>query len=306
MSDCEMKILLLLKRGLGNQLFQYAAGLFFARHYGAALEIIREPHHLGVSFGHPRPFLLSDFCISAPVRKLTLWDRLVCSIAPIKKPVAGTARLVSRTAVYRQHFLTDGTFLRELPISRSTRNVYLEGNFQAHRFAQDVDQRIRTEIVFRNPASGHNLETLNQIRAAESSVSLHIRRGDYVVRGEGPQVLSLGYSVRAMQMMTEKLRKPNFFVFSDDIDFARENLPRGKNVIFVDHNDEGHACEDLRLMSACRHNIIANSTFSWWGAWLNSNPGKLVCAPLSWHNINPDVHYPDLIPPTWQRIAIDA
>jgi len=303
MSDCEMKILLLLKRGLGNQLFQYAAGLFFARHYGAALEIIREPHHLAVSFGHPRPFLLSNFCISTPVRELTMRDRLMCSVALIKRPVASTARFVSRTAVYRQHFLADGTFLRELPISRRTRNLYLEGNFQAHQFAQELEQRIRAEFSFRNSAFGNNLATLSQIRAAQHSVSLHFRRGDYVVRGKGPKVLSLSYYERAMRSMLERLRKPIFFVFSDDIAFARENLPNGENIVFVDHNDEANACEDLRLMSACSHNIVANSTFSWWGAWLNPNPTKVVCAPMSWQNINPDVPYTDLIPPTWQRIA---
>jgi hypothetical protein len=109
-----------------------------------------------------------------------------------------------------------------------------------------------------------------------------------------------------MQTINDRLSNPTFFVFSDDIAFARENLPKGDNIVYVDHNDEANGCEDFRLMSACSHNIIANSTFSWWGAWLNPNPAKLVCAPMSWHNINPDVSYPDLIPPSWMRIAIDA
>jgi hypothetical protein len=301
-----MKILLCQKCGLGNQLFQYAAGLFFAKKYGATLEIIREPNHLAVSFGCPRPFMLSNFCISAPVRELTSRDRLMCSVALIKKPVAATARFVSRTAVYQQYYLTDGTFLPELPIPRSTKSLYLEGFFQAYPYAQGVEQQIRTEYRFRNPASGKNLEILNQIQAAENSVSLHVRSGDYLTRGAGPQVLSLSYHVRAMRTVVERLRNPTFFVFSDDIDFARENLPKGENIVFVDHNDEVNGHEDLRLMSACRHNIIANSSFSWWGAWLNPNPAKLVCAPSSWHNINPDVPYPDLIPPSWLRIAIDV
>jgi len=301
-----MKIFLRQKCGLGNQLFQYAAGLFFARKFGATLEIIREPDHLAVSFGRPRPFMLSNFCISAPVRELALRDRLMCSVAQIKKPVAATARFITRTAVYRQHYLTDGTFLPELPIPHSTKSLYLEGFFQAYPYAQNIEQQIRTEFSYRNPASGKNLEILNQIRAVENSVSLHIRTGDYFTRGAGPQVLSLSYHARAMQAVLERFRDPVFFVFSDDIAFARKNLPMDHDIQFVDHNDETNGHEDLRLMSACRHNIIANSTFSWWGAWLNPNPSKLVCAPSSWHNINPNVPYPDLIPPSWLRIATDA
>jgi hypothetical protein len=301
-----MKIHLLLKRGLGNQLFQYAAGLYFAKKYGATLEIIREPEKLAVSFGHPRPFMLSEFRISAPVRGLTTSDRLMCSVAPIKKPIAATARLATRTVAFRQHYLTDGTFLPALPIARSTRNVYLEGNFQAHQFAQEIEQTIRTEFQLRNPASGKNLSSLNQIRAAENPISVHVRCGDYKVRGAGPQVLPLSYHLRAMQTLVQKVANPRFFVFSDDIAFARENLPEGYDMVFVDHNDEANGQEDLRLMSACRHHIIANSTFSWWGAWLNPQPTKLVCAPMNWHNINTSVPYPDLIPPDWLRIAVDA
>ena len=109
-----------------------------------------------------------------------------------------------------------------------------------------------------------------------------------------------------MQTILERLRNPTFFVFSDDIAFVRENMPKRENIVFVDHNDEVNCHEDLRLMSACAHNVIANSTFSWWGAWLNPNPTKLVCAPSSWNNINPDVPYPDLIPPGWLRIAVSA
>lgn len=301
-----MKILLLLKRGLGNQLFQYAAGLFFAKKYRATLEIIREPDNLAVSFGHPRPFLLSNFCITTPVRQLTTRDRLMCSVALIKKPVAATARFASRTAVYRQHYLTDGTFLPELPIPRLTTNVYLEGNFQSYQYAQDAEQRIRTEFLFRSPAVGKNLDTMKQIREAKSSVSIHVRRGDYAAREFGQQVLPRGYYKHAIQTFLEEVSRPTFFVFSDDIGFARENLPKGEDVIFVKHNDETNPHEDLRLMSSCSHNIIANSTLSWWGAWLNRNPAKLVCAPESWMNSDPDVSYIDLIPPDWLRIAVDA
>jgi hypothetical protein len=303
-----MKVLILQKRGLGNQLFQYAAGLFFAKKYGASLEIIREPDEHAVAFGHPRPFLLSNYCISTPVREFTVWDRLMCSIAPIKKPVAAPARFISRTAVYRHPCTEDRTFLAALPIPQSTKTVYIEGDFQAYQYAQAVERTVRAEFQLRHPPSGKNLDSLKQIHAAEESVSIHVRRGDYAVWSGGPRVLSLDYYSRSMRTILERTHKPTFFVFSDDIPFTREALPKlikGEQMVFVDHNDETNPHEDLRLMSACRHNIIANSTFSWWGAWLNTNVSKLVCAPAGWGLANPDEKLPDILPLGWLRIAAE-
>jgi hypothetical protein len=299
-----MRINVLQQRGLGNQLFQYVAGLFFAKKYGATLEVIREPEDLASSFGHPRPFLLSHFCITEPVRELNLWDRIMCSVATAKKPIAVPARLASRTAVYRQPVNEDGTFLPALPIPRSTKNVYLEGNFQAYRFAQDVEQRLRLEFRFKKPPVDLNLETFNRIKAAENSVSLHVRRGDYKINKGGQELLPIEYYARAMQVVQQTLANPTYFIFSDDIPYTRRALPHVEGMVFVDHNDEANGHEDLRLMSACRHNIIANSTMSWWGAWLNSDPSKIVCAPKIWRN--PKISYADLIPPNWLRIANDG
>jgi hypothetical protein len=105
-----------------------------------------------------------------------------------------------------------------------------------------------------------------------------------------------------MQTMQERISNPTFFVFSDDIAFARALLPKGERMEFVDHNDESNPDEDLRLMSSCRHHIIANSTFSWWGAWLNPCPAKVVCAPEIWQDDDPTIPYPDLLPSAWLRI----
>ena len=299
-----MRIIVLQQRGLGNQLFQYVAGLFFAKKYGATLQIIREPEVMASSFGHPRPFLLSHFCITEPVRLLGLWDRVMCSEATIKKPIAVPSRLASRTVVYRQPVNQDGTFLPALPVSSSTKYVYLEGNFQAYKFAEGVEQRVRSELSFRQPPVDRNLETINQIRGAENAVSLHVRRGDYKYNKGGSELLPIEYYARAMQVIEAKVNNPTYFIFSDDIPYAREALPHAERMIFVDHNDEANGHEDLRLMSACRHNIIANSTMSWWGAWLNSDPARLVCAPRVWRN--PKISYADLVPPDWLLVPNDG
>jgi hypothetical protein len=300
-----MKILLVPSCGLGNQLFQYAAGLFHAKKYGAHIEIVRRREEPVVSFGHPRPFLLSQFRISAPVREFNLQDRLICSVSRKKRPLVVTARFMFRAATVQEPYEDHWTFLPTLPHKKAAHRLYVRGYFQAYQYAQDVEQRLRTEFQLRNPATGKNLDTLEQIRAAENPVSLHVRRGDYALFRGGAMVLAPRYYARAMQALLQRARNPTFFVFSDDMAFARENLPRDKDTVFVDHNDEANPHEDLRLMSACRHHIIANSTLSWWGAWLNPAPEKTVCAPMSWQNDDPDTPYPHILPPGWLRIDPD-
>ncbi len=297
-----MKILLIYEGGLGNQLFQYAAGAFYAKKYGATLEIMRKHNKYDTFLGHPRPYFLSNFCISAPYNKFTSLDRLICSVSQRKRPLVTLTRFATRSEVLREPLVQHWTFLPTLPVRPSTQVVYLEGYFQAYQYAQDVEDYIRTEFCFRRPPSGKNLETLERIRAAENPVSLHVRGGDYTMWCGGARLLPPSYYARAMQTMLERISNPTIFVFSDDIAFARETLPKSERIEFVDHNDESHPDEDLRLMSACRHHIIANSTFSWWGAWLNPCSTKVVCAPMIWQDDDPTSPYPDLLPPEWLRI----
>lgn len=295
-----MKILLQQKSGLGNQLFQYAAGLYFAGRHAAALEIIRESEERAVSFGHPRPFLLSKFCITAPVRQRSGWDRLLCSAASYKRPVAIPARALTGTHLYKPDFRTDWLFVPELPVTSNTKKIYIDGYFQAHQYARSNESQLRSELTFRDAPAGKNLETMEQIRACKFSVSLHVRRGDYTKIYGGRDALPITYYQNAIAAMREHVTYPTFFVFSDDIAFCRENLPAGPCYIFVDHNSQNEAHEDLRLMASCRHHIIANSSFSWWGAWLNPSPDKIVLAPDRW--LDPNVPHTDLLPPSWQRI----
>jgi hypothetical protein len=300
-----VRIIVLQKRGLGNQLFQYAAGLYFAQALNASVEVAREPDELAVSFGRPRAFMLSNFCIPTPVRPLTTWDHLICSVAPRKRPVADAARWLSRTAVYRQPVSEDRTFFTRLPVRSSAQTIYIEGNFQAHQFAEHVEARLRAELRLRDPATGLNLEMQQRIQGAAVSVSVHVRRGDYAMWSGGPRVLPIAYYRRAMDVIARQVGRPRFFVFSDDMAYARENLPQDADIVYVDHNDEHHPHEDLRLMASCQHHIIANSTLSWWGAWLNSKADKIVCAPVRWGLVDPDERMPDLLPANWRQVETD-
>jgi hypothetical protein len=294
-----MKIIIRQKNGLGNQLFQYAAGLYFARKYDATLEVIPQPADKAESFGYARPFLLSNFLITAKVRDGELLDRILCSTR--FSPAAAAARLLLGAKTYNPHFSTDWIFQPDLPVTSLTQRLYLYGFFQAFQYAQGVEAELRREFAFRNPPSGLNLEALDRIRSIECPVSLHLRRGDYTLVYGGRDALPLTYYHNAITAIREAHANPTVFVFSDDIDFARKNLPALVPMVFVDHNDALAAHEDLRLMSACSHHIIANSTFSWWGAWLNPNPAKLVIAPDRW--LDPAVPHPDLLPRDWRRVA---
>jgi len=248
--------------------------------------------------------MLSKFSISAPVRHQSMYDRLLCSSAWYKRPVAETARNLTSTSIYHPEFHTDWIFIPELPVSSGTKNVYLNGYFQAHQYPRSVEEHLRKEFILRDAPTGKNLEVLNQILSSEAPVSLHVRRGDYTTIYGGRDALPMTYYQNATRAIRQHISNPTFFVFSDDIAYCRENLPSGERYIFVDHNSQTEAHEDLRLMSSCRHHIMANSTFSWWGAWLNPSPDKIVLVPDRW--LDEKVPHTDLLPPSWRRIATTA
>ena len=140
--------------------------------------------------------------------------------------------------------------------------------------------------------------------SSSTPVSIHIRRGDYVNDSHTNSVhgtCGLDYYQNAMKLISGRVDKPTFFCFSDDIEWAKNKLHAQYPIIYVDHNGLDNASEDMRLMSQCKHNIIANSSFSWWGAWLNSNPDKIVIAPTKWFQ-KEDYDTRDLIPAGWIRL----
>jgi hypothetical protein len=289
--------------GLGNQLFQYAAGLYYARKHGASLRIAIEPSSKGFSHGYARPVLLSNFSIPEPIEVIGFRDRLFLSKKIFLQPALSRMKSTLRIQIVEEEMSQRYRFLQSLPIQGDIETLYLVGYWQAHRIADDNAAELRSSLRFKELASGKNLEVLNKIRASQNPVSLHIRRGDYTLAAEGNIALPIDYYHRAINCLRQHLSSPTFLVFSDDISYARQNLPADLNAVFVDHNDDFSSHEDLRLMSSCRHHIIANSTFSWWGAWLNPREDKIVYAPKQWL-LKPDSVYPDLIPPAWRLLDL--
>ncbi|MBT9150861.1 MAG: O-antigen biosynthesis glycosyltransferase WbnK [candidate division WS2 bacterium] len=135
-------------------------------------------------------------------------------------------------------------------------------------------------------------------------MSLHIRRGDYVFNLHTNQfhgTCDLDYYFRCVEYLTTKVKNPHFFIFSDEPEWARNNLKLSYPTTLVDHNEADKNYEDLRLMSQCKYHIIANSTFSWWGAWLSQNPEKIVFAPKRWLKSD-DYNPKDLMPDKWIKV----
>ena len=147
--------------------------------------------------------------------------------------------------------------------------------------------------------SNKNLSLAKTIRET-NSVSIHVRRGDYLME-IGWDTCNLEYYNKAIKYIEQILPHCTFYVFSDDILWCMKNLTNKYNFIYVDWNKGNDSWQDMYLMSQCKNNIIANSTFSWWGAWLNNNPQKIVITPSIWFNDrNPNDC--DIIPDNWIKI----
>lgn len=182
-------------------------------------------------------------------------------------------------------------------------NHFLDGYWQSEKYFKSYEQILRQDFKFVHPLSAHNQEFKEKIQSS-ISVSLHIRRGDYVANTKTNQfhgTCSLEYYQKAAHFIAKKIDTPVFFIFSDDIAWCKNNLQLEFPICFVETDTLSSPHEDMHLMSLCSHHIVANSTFSWWGAWLNPNPTKVVIAPKQWF-ADPKIENPDIIPDNWISI----
>ena len=289
-----------LQGGLGNQLFQYAAARALAHHHGTSvafdLSFFQNPGPDSVLT--PRNFELGAFGIT-PVR-----PTLVASMAlgltktPFKKTLQRLGRRVYPVTEYREPSFRYDPALFEA----TSANTHLVGYFQSERYFKKIEETLRRELKF---VDSPEIELTERIRA-NHSVSLHIRRGDYVsspTTGQFHGLCSINYYEKAAAYLAERFGDVQFFVFSDDLDWARKNLLLPYPVNFVEGHTGAESYKDMQLMSRCRHHIIANSSFSWWGAWLNPAPDKVVIAPERWFaDATAQAQTQDMIPEGWIRM----
>lgn len=293
-------ILAKLRGGLSNQMFQYAAARRLAHRHGSELRLDISWYANLPAEATPRTFDLHHFSIRA---SLASADDLigtdgVRNAKPRDLPLALWRKIRPRFRFVAERHLHFDERILTLPD-----NVCLFGYWLSEKYFADIETVVRREFTLREPPEGEN-ERLMAVMQATPSVSLHVRRGDYVLNPELNRIhgtCSPEYYAAAIDHVAARVPGACFFVFSDDLEWARQNLPLRHPAEYVAHNRGRHDHEDLRLMSNCRHHIIANSGFSWWGAWLNTRPDKIVCAPAHWFAHAP-YEEKDVLPPSWVKL----
>lgn len=290
-------IIVRLMGGLGNQLFQYALGRKLSCESGAELKLDTSHFTPGA-----RKYRLDRFNVVENIATPLEIGRLS---GRARKGIVGKLELAIkvRLGMQKPSLVKENGCGFDARALRRINEVYLDGYWQCERYFEDIKEVLMNEFALKTQPDTPNRLIMEQMEQTES-VSIHIRRGDYVsnptffkVHG----VCSTHYYESAVRLITEKIKNPHFFMFSDDLAWCRQNLNLGFPVTYVDCNGEERDYEDLRLMSHCKNHIVANSSFSWWGAWLGINPQRMVIAPKRWF-ADEAKDDRDIVPRDWMRI----
>ena len=292
-------IIVRLTGGIGNQLFQYA----FCRSLAISRQTELKLDVADFKLSANREYSLKHFNIIeefATPEELSMiydhgkkgWRMLSQKINFLTKHIDERITLAKERHF---HFDPDALKIRD--------NSFVQGYWQSEKYFKKIEKTIRKEFTVKYPLEGNNLSMAELIEKV-NSVSLHIRRGDYISnplinRTHG--VCNLDYYLKSVEELAKVVDNPHFFIFSDDPAWTKKYLKLEYPLTFADHNGSEEAHEDLRLMSLCKHHIMANSSFSWWGAWLNSKAEKIVIAPKKWFQSS-SLNVSDLLPECWIKI----
>ncbi|WP_247236066.1 alpha-1,2-fucosyltransferase [Telluribacter sp. SYSU D00476] len=289
-----------LKGGLGNQLFQYATARALAvKHqtrvaFDLSFLLKREadaPHTF-------REYELAALTI--PPVEPSLIEKLAFGLMdiPARKLLQRIVRRVIAGKVYNEKSFSYDPAIE----SRTAARTYLNGYFPSERYFKSIEPLLRTELRF---IGQPDASVVHRIRNS-CSVSMHVRRGDYLTNPSARQyhgLCSPDYYRRAVAYLASKRPDIHIFVFSDDLPWARQHISFPHPIDFVEGNLGANSYLDMQLMSMCQHHIIANSSFSWWGAWLNPSPDKIVIAPKRWFaDETAQSQTQDIVPDSWIRL----
>ena len=292
-------VIVRLMGGLGNQMFQYATGLALARRLKVPLLLDREfldsrPPGMNWTarsleldvFKAPLHFATRDMVKHARRELESVWRRRMDRLLPGLFP--------------KRCYLQQGTGY-DPGLLHCEAPIHIEGFWQNERYFKHLAEELRTEIfVPRALVEGQNAELLASIRASNCA-SIHVRRGDYVSNTDSNRyhgVCSPDHYIKAAEELFREQGVEHFFLFSDEPDWVKADLPLPYPHTIVSHNSGRNSHWDLHLMRHCKHHIIANSSFSWWGAWLNADPRKVVIAPAQWFQ-GSATPASEILPPEW-------
>lgn len=281
-------IIIKLYGGLGNQMFQYATGRRLSIKNNTELKIDNtdfQPNNYrayGLNFFNIKENIASQ----KEINKINNnWQKLLNKFRPANK----------------QTIIKNFNYNYNKNILGLRNNKYLDGHWQSEKYFLDIKNIILKDFTLKNPLSSKAQEIKKQI-AEKKSISIHVRRGDYINSPKFSKIyhsIDLKYYNQAIKKISKQLENPAFFIFSDNSEWAKKNLSLTYPTIHVSQM-QLPAHEELLLMSKCQHNIIANSSFSWWGAWLNQNQNKIVIGPKKWFKFCDDDR--GIMPKNWIKL----
>ena len=284
-------IIIRLIGGLGNQLFQYGLGRRIAHDRDLPLKL---------DISGFDAYKLHEYCLHRfAIRQEFAQPGEIAVFANRRlQRIRALLPIRFQSLIAERHFHFDPEVLKT-----TRQSLYLDGYWQSEKYFKSIEGILREELTITVEADEMNRRIADRIRSV-NAVSVHIRRGDYVTNQKTLDyhgVAPIAYYLRAVPEVVAEVDAPHFFVFSDDPDWAKQNLALDHPCTFVSHNGADRNYEDLRLMTLCRHHIIANSSFGWWGAWLAESERQIVVAPKRWFN-DPTPNTEDLIPSEWRTV----
>lgn len=290
--------LITLSGGLGNQMFQYAFYLMMKKHHRGVFLTLRKLRRMNEHNGYELEHIF-------PIRFRGV-ERFMMNIT--QTPLLGG--IVSHLFFpikYRERVYYSPLSNSQIHSSRYACARFV-GYWQSEDYFKEVSEEIRQAFRFRTElANSRTLSFSRQLRRLPGSVSIHIRRGDYfsnpeIIRSYGC-ICGEDYYRRAVDYILQKVSNPRFFIFTDDMTWCKQHLKINHPATFIDWNTKNESWQDMYLMSCCHHQIIANSSFSWWAAWLNPSPDKIIICPDRWTTTQES---PQATPDQWIKIPTQS
>jgi hypothetical protein len=284
--------------GLGNQMFQYAF-CTACNEKGKKTQLsflcyLYYKHHTGFD-------LARAFKLDLPVhKKLLVFFMEYGALLYRNKIGAAVLRRVIGRYEKRQHWYQEKNEFKFDSNVFEQENSFFYGTWQSIKYFETIEEKIKKQFEFNTPLDEKNLHVAEKIRKT-NSVSIHVRRGDYLNDHWQKQlgiIKDNSYYIQAAAYIESKISNPNYFIFSDDMNWVKKNISL-QNCTYVDFNHGKKSYADMYLMANCKYNIIANSTFSWWAAWLNKFEDKIVLMPEKWMNTK---NCEELYPASWIKI----